>query len=106
MESAAQLMNGEYGTGEDDDAEALLDLVLHAETSFQDSCVSFCERANSCFERALEAGRGVVLGDDTDRFLNGISLHRADELLGGSKPLTAAEDDFMRRMTLPLPELP
>lgn len=106
MESAAQLMNGEYGAGDEDDPEDLLDLVLHADTHFQDSCISFCERANACFERALESGRGVVLGDETERFLNGISLHRADELMSGDKPRTLAESDFLNRMTIPLPELP
>jgi hypothetical protein len=106
MESAALLMNGEYGAGDDDDPDALLDLVLHAETSFQDSCISFCERADACFATALATGRGVVLGDDTERFLNGITLDRADELISGAKPRTPVEEDFLQRMTLPLPELP
>ena len=106
MEEAALLMDGEYGAGDEDDPEALLDLVLHAETHFQDSCVLFCERANACFRRALAAGRGAALGDDVDRFLNGITLDRAVELIGGARPKTPAENDLVARIESPLPELP
>lgn len=106
MEEAAHLMDGEYGAGDDDDPDALLDLVLHAETHFQDSCVLFCERANACFERALAAGRGAALGDDVERFLNGIPLDRAVELIGGARPKSAAENDLITRIESPLPELP
>jgi len=106
MEEAALLMDGEYGAGHDDDPEALLDLVLHAETHFQDSCLLFCERANACFRRALAAGRGAALGDDVDRFLNGITLDRAVELIGGARPKTPAENDLVARIESPLPALP
>jgi hypothetical protein len=106
MEESAKLMNGEYGSGDGDDPDELLDLVLHAETSFQDSCVSFCERADACFQIALEAGRGAALGDDMERFLNGISLNRAEELLKGAAPASAVERDFLIRSRDPLPELP
>lgn len=106
MEQTALLMNGEYGAGDDDDPDALLDLVLHAQTHFQDSCVLFCERADSCFRHALDSGRGAALGDDVERFLNGISLDRATELIGGARPKTAAESDLIARLESPLPELP
>lgn len=106
MEETALLMDGEYGAGDDDDPESLLDLVLHARTHFQDSCVLFCERADACFRHALDEGRGAALGDDVERFLNGISLDRATELIGGSRPKTAAESDLVSRLSSPLPELP
>ena len=80
----------------------LVDLVLGAPTEFGDQCLSFCERADACYERALVAGDGAVLGDGVARFLNGLSLHRADELMGGDKPTTEAEVDFLRRMQTPL----
>lgn len=80
----------------------LVDLVLGAPTEFGDQCLSFCERADACYERALVAGDGAVLGDGVARFLNGLSLHRADELMGGDKPITEAEIDFLRRMQTPL----
>lgn len=106
MEESAHLMNGEYGAGDDNDPQNLIDLVLHAETSFQDSCVSFCERAETCFRIALEAGRGAALGDDVEKFLNGLTLNRATELLGGAAPTNVFEGDFIVRATNPLPELP
>ena len=106
METAAHLMNGEYGAGDDDDPESLFDLVLHAQTSFQESCISFCERADACFQIALDSGRGAALGDDMERFLNGITLHRATALLDGDAPMNASERDFLIRANDPLPLLP
>lgn len=106
MEASAQDMNGEYGSGDDDDPESLLDLVAHAPISFQDSCLSFCERSDICFQKALEAGDGVVLGNDVQRFLNGISLHRCDELMSGAQPVTDAERDLVACLSHQLPELP
>ena len=106
MEEAAHLMNGEYGAGDDDEESNLLDLVLNATTSFQDSCIAFCERAESCYQKALDANMGVALGDDVERFLNGIPLNQAELLLKGAKPTTASEHDLFSRLTDPLPELP
>ena len=106
MEEAAHLMNGEYGAGDDDEEATLLDLVLNATTSFQDSCIAFCERAETCYQRALDANEGVALGDDVERFLNGIPIDHAESLLKGTKPKTAAEHDLLARLNDPLPELP
>ena len=106
MEEAAHLMNGEYGAGDDDEEATLLDLVLNATTSFQDSCIAFCERAETCYQRALDANEGVALGDDVERFLNGIPIDHAESLLKGAKPKTAAEHDLLARLNDPLPELP
>ena len=106
MEQSALSMDGEYGAGDDDDPESLVDLVRHADTHFQESCLTFCERADHCHQRALELGRGVVLGDDVERFLNGVSLARVDELLGGSVPANRIERDLLARLDEGLPELP
>lgn len=106
MEQSAVLLNGEYGAGDDDDPESLVELVRHADTHFQDSCLTFCERADFCFDRALEAGRGIVLGDDVERFLNGVALGRVDELLSGSPAATRVEHDLLARLDDGLPELP
>jgi len=100
------LMNGEYGGGDSEEEPDLIDLVLNATTSFQDSCVAFCERADSCYQRALDANDGVALGDDVERFLNGIALDRAEALIKGTKPRNGAESDLLARLTDPLPELP
>ena len=106
MEESAQHMNGAYGAGDDDDPESLVDLVRHAETFFQDSCLSFCERADFCYSQALQKGRGVALGDDVDRFLGEISLTRVDELLDGAEPRSRAESDLLARLHDGLPVLP
>ena len=49
---------------------------------------------------------GVVLGDDVARFLNGISLQRAEDLMNGQKPATASEKDLLARLQSQLPALP
>ena len=90
----------------DDDPESLLDLVLHARTSFQDSCLSFCDRAETCFRTALADGNGVVLGNDAERFLNGVTLHRLDQLMSGAAPTNPTESDLMARLASELPVLP
>ena len=106
MEDSAQLLNGEYGAGDDDDPDSLIDLVRHANTFFQDSCLSFCERAEFCYSLALQKGRGVVLGDDVERFLDGISLARVDQLLDGAEPTSRVERDLLARLNDGLPVLP
>lgn len=106
MESAALLMDGHYGSGDDDDPDSLLDLVSHADTHFQDSCLTFCERADHCYARARELGRGVALGDDVEKYLNGISLQRVDELLAGDRPTSRVEADLLIRLNDGLPVLP
>jgi hypothetical protein len=106
MEQSALLMNGEYGSGDDDDPDSLIDLVRHADTHFQESCLTFCERADHCYERALELGRGVALGDDVERFLDGVSLSRVDELLSGAAPTSRVEHDLLARLNEGLPVLP
>lgn len=106
MEESAVLLNGAYGNGDDTDEVGLLDLVLSAPTHFQDSCIAFCERADACYKKALAANDGVVLGNDVARFLNGISLLRAEELLNGGRATTAAEQDLLSRLKSQLPVLP
>jgi hypothetical protein len=41
-----------------------------------------------------------------ERFLNGITLHRATALLDGDAPMNASERDFLIRANDPLPLLP
>lgn len=106
MEQSALELSDQYGSGDDDDPESLLDLVLHARTSFQDSCLSFCDRAETCFRTALADGNGVVLGNDAERFLNGVTLHRLDQLMSGAAPTNPTESDLMARLASELPVLP
>ena len=102
MEAAARDMSDMVGDDEGEGPKSLFDMVLAAPTSFADACLSFCERAPSCYAKAIANGDGAALGDDIDRFLNGLSLHRADELMGGARPRNDIERDFLRRMRNPL----
>lgn len=106
MEESATLMNGEYGAGDEDDPAELVDLVLRAPTSFEESCVLFCERADACFRRSLAAGDGAALGDDVDRLLNGVTLDHAVALLKGGRATTAADRELLELLASPLPDLP
>ncbi len=70
------------------DAGALKDrigAVLAAPCSYVPSCVSFCDRATGCQERALAAGDPIVLGEDVARFASGVTLDRIAALLQGGK---------------------
>lgn len=102
MEAAARDMSDLVGDDEGEGPTSLLDMVLAAPTSFADACLSFCERASACYAKAVANGDGAALGDDVERFLNGLSTHRADELLAGAKARNEIERDFLRRMKNPL----
>ena len=106
MEESALQLDGAFGDGEDNDEASLLDLVLSAPTHFQDSCISFCERADACYQNALANSEGVVLGDDVARFLNRIPLQRVEDLINGKSPTSPAEKDLFARLQSQLPVLP
>jgi hypothetical protein len=106
MEESAIMLDGAYGDADDTEDADLLELVLNAPTHFQDSCISFCERADACYKKAMANSEGVVLGDDVARFLNGIPLQRAEDLMNGQKPATASEKDLLARLQSQLPALP
>ena len=61
---------------------------------------------DACYKKALANNEGVVLGDDVDRFLNGIKLDRAEELINGAAPANPAEKDLLARLQSQLPVLP
>lgn len=106
MEASALVLSDQYGSGDDDDPESLLSLVLEADTAYNDSCLSFCDRAEACYRRAVDEGQGIVLGHDVHRFLNGTSLHRLDELMSGARPANIAEIELLDRLKQQLPVLP
>ena len=72
--------------------------IRGAEINYSETCVIFCDGAPVCQAKALAAGKGSVLGDDVSRFLGGVRLHRAIELMAGKAPATAAERDLQRRI--------
>jgi hypothetical protein len=74
--------------------------VRGAATAYEQECWAFCDRVLGCQHRALASGNPAVLGDDVVRFLSGVSLTRAGELLDGAKPTGPAETDLVRRLEI------
>lgn len=82
----------------DPEGESGYRAVVAATTEFDETCLSFCDRAAICRQKALEAGNAAVLGHDVARFLGTTSLPRAVELLEDAKPRNDAEQDLVRRI--------
>ena len=80
------------------DGERRLDAVCAADFNYSETCVSFCDRAEACREKALERGDGAILGDDVARFLGSVQLQRALELMKGAAPANPVEQDLARRV--------
>ena len=83
----------------DPEAESGFLAVINAETEYEETCLSFCDRAAICRVNAFEAGNAAALGRDLVRFLGATSLNRAIQLLEGAKPTSEAETDLVRRLT-------
>lgn len=82
----------------DPEGESGFRAVIEAETAYDETCLSFCDRAAVCRQKELAAGNGAVLGRDVARFLGLIPLPRAVELIDGAKPRNDAERDLTRRI--------
>lgn len=82
----------------DPDGQSGWQAVVAAQTEFDETCLSFCDRAAICRQKALDAGDPAVLGRDMARFLGDTLLPRAVELLNGAKPKGVAEVDLVRRI--------
>ena len=75
-----------------------VEALAQVDTTYRESCVGFCERAEKCHASAQDRADPVVLGDDVKRFLGAIDLRRALDLLDGAEPQDATEEDLVRRM--------
>jgi hypothetical protein len=88
----------------DDDFSAdnptLIRRVLEAPTDYSEACLSFCDLAPRCHERALAADDAIVLGSDVKRLLGDTTLTRALELLNGAEPVDDRETDLQRQLGL------
>lgn len=78
--------------------EDRLAVIRDAPKAYCEGCISFCELAEHCHAKALDAGDGAVLGQDVARFLGSITLPRAIALMEGKKPKGPVEEDFKRRV--------
>lgn len=99
LEQSALDLNGIFAFDEELPDQELLDLVLHAETSFGDSCINFCERAPTCQRLSVARDDGAFLGDELFRFLNGVPLSRAEALINGARPRSGTEQDLVDRIS-------
>ncbi len=74
-----------------------IETVRSAPCYYSEACLSFCDRAPGCYQRALDAGDPVVLGEEVARFLGKVDLVRACKLLGGASPRGVSEIDLARQ---------
>ena len=77
---------------------ANINTVRSAPIAYESGCIAFCDRASTCFKRAMDEGDGTILGEDVARFLGSVKLHRAMELLDGALPSTPAEQDLVAQL--------
>lgn len=83
------------------DEPTLVQQVVDAETDYSESCLSFCDLAPRCHQRALDAGDPVLLGDEVKRFLGDTTIDRALQLLNGALPTSEREHDLQRQLCEP-----
>ncbi len=83
------------------DNPALVQRVLEADTDYSEACLSFCDLAPRCHERAMLADDPIILGADVKRVLGDTTLTRALELLEGAEPADDREADLQRSLVEP-----
>jgi hypothetical protein len=99
LERAAAAFDSDlWAADETEVSEALIRAILSAGTTYNEACLSFCDLAPRCYERAYRDDDPAVLGEDVRRFLGTIKLARAVELLDGASPRDDAERDLVRRI--------
>lgn len=82
------------------DNPALIERVLHSATDYNEACLSFCDLAPRCHQRALEADDPIILGGDVKRLLGDMTISRAIELLNGALASDDREHDLQRQLGL------
>lgn len=80
------------------DNPALIQRVLDAPTDYSEACLSFCDLAPRCHERAVAADEPIILGGEVARFLGQTSISRALELMAGVEPSDDREADLQRQL--------
>lgn len=85
----------EFNVGDEPEA---ITRVEDADVSYRADCISFCDRADYCREKAERCGDGNVLGTDVARFLAGVDLNRAIALIDGAEPENDVERDLLSRI--------
>ena len=83
------------------DNPTLIQRVLEANTEYCEACLSFCDLAPRCHQRALDADDSVVLGTEVKRLLGETPITRGIELLNGAEPVDDREADIQRQLRSP-----
>jgi hypothetical protein len=96
LESAAMQLPGPIAT----DPEKRIAAIRTAHTVYNERCVSFCDRAESCRRIALEAHAPSILGEDVVRLVGGLDLKRIEDLLGGAKAKTPIEEQALIQLSV------
>ena len=81
------------------DNPTLVQRVLEAETDYSEACLSFCDLAARCHERAVTADDPIILGGEVKRVLGNTTLSRALDLMDGAGPVDDREVDLQRLLT-------
>jgi hypothetical protein len=79
------------------DEKLAISIVSNAETAYDQTCLSFCDRAPACRAQAAKQGDPSILGDEANRFLGSTDIDRAVALFKGAAPTTDVEEDLIRR---------
>lgn len=80
------------------DDEAKIGAVRASGTTYRESCISFCDRAQHCHQLSISAGHPSALGEDMARLLGPVSLTRAVEILSGAEPATNDESLLLEHL--------
>ena len=82
------------------DNSTLIQRVIDADTDYSESCLSFCDLAPRCHQRASDDDDPIILGAEAKRLLGDTPIERAIELLNDAKPTTDREADLQRQLQL------
>lgn len=82
------------------DGPGRLKAVQLAATSYNERCVSFCDRVETCRNHALSAGDPAILGEDVVRLVGGLDLKRLEALLNGSRAQTPVEEQALVQLSV------
>lgn len=80
------------------DNPTLIQRVLDAPTEYSEACLSFCDLAPRCHQRAVDADDPIILGGDVKRLLGTTTIQRAIALLNGVDPTDDREADLQRQL--------
>ncbi len=77
-----------------------VEAVQLAATSYNERCVGFCDRVETCRSKALDAGDPAVLGENVVRLVGGLDLYRLEALLNGSRARNPLEEQALVQLSV------